>query len=53
MATEQYRVGSGTFLDVLNQQTASQQAESDYIKAVYDYHRAVVTLETAVGRSLR
>jgi outer membrane protein TolC len=53
LATEQYRVGSGTFLDVLNQQAASQQAEADYIRAVYDYHRSIVTLETAVGRSLR
>jgi outer membrane protein TolC len=53
LATEQYRVGSATFLDVLNAQAASQQADGDYIRAVYDYHRAIVTLETAVGRSLR
>lgn len=53
LATEQYRVGSATFLNVLDAQTVSQQAEGDYIRAVYDYHRAIVTLETAVGRSLR
>lgn len=53
LATEQYRVGSATFLNVLDAQTASQQAEGDYIRAVYDYHRAIVTLETAVGRPLR
>jgi outer membrane protein TolC len=53
LATEQYRVGSATFLNVLDAQAASQQAEGDYIRAVYDYHRAIVTLETAVGRSLR
>lgn len=53
LATEQYRVGSATFLNVLDAQTASQQADGDYIRAVYDYHRAIVTLETAVGRPLR
>jgi outer membrane protein TolC len=53
LATEQYRVGSATFLNVLDAQAASQQAEGDYIRAVYDYHRAIVTLETAVGRPLR
>ena len=53
LATEQYRVGSGTFLGVLDAQTVAQQAEADYVRAVYDYHRAIVLLETAVGRSLR
>ncbi len=53
LATEQYRVGSGTFLNVLDAQAAAQQAEADYIRAVYDYHRAIVLLETAVGRPLR
>jgi outer membrane protein TolC len=53
LATEQYRVGSATFLNVLDAQATSQQAEGDYIRAVYDYHRAIVTLETAVGRPLR
>lgn len=53
LATEQYRVGSGTFLNLLDAQAASQQAEADYIRAVYDYHRAIVQLETAVGRPLR
>lgn len=53
LATEQYRVGSATFLNVLDAQAAAQQAEADYIRAVYDYHRAIVSLETAVGRPLR
>ena len=53
LATEQYRVGSATFLNVLDAQTVAQQAEADYVRAVYDYHRAIVQLETAVGRSLR
>ncbi|HLB36066.1 MAG TPA: TolC family protein [Gemmatimonadales bacterium] len=53
LATEQYRVGSATFLNVLDAQAVAQQAEADYVRAVYDYHRAIVQLETAVGRSLR
>jgi outer membrane protein len=53
LATEQYRVGSGTFLNLLDAQATDQQAEFDYIRAVYDYHRAIVQLETAVGRPLR
>jgi outer membrane protein TolC len=53
LATEQYRVGSGTFLSLLDAQATAQQAEFDYIRAVYDYHRAIVQLETAVGRPLR
>jgi len=53
LATEQYRVGSATFLNVLDAQAVAQQAEADYVRAVYDYHRAIVLLETAVGRPLR
>jgi outer membrane protein len=53
LATEQYRVGSGTFLNLLSAQATAQQAEYAYIGAVYDYHRAIVQLETAVGRALR
>jgi outer membrane protein len=53
LATDRYRVGSGTFFELLDAQVASLQAETDYITAVYDYHRAVASLEAAVGRRLR
>jgi outer membrane protein TolC len=53
LATERYRVGSGTFFELLDAQLAAQQAEADYISAVYDYHRAIASLEAAVGRPLR
>ena len=53
LATERYRVGSGTFYELLDAQLTAQQAEADYISAVYEYHRAVASLEAAVGRSLR
>jgi outer membrane protein len=53
LATERYRVGSGTFFELLDAQVAAEQAEADYINAVYTYHRAIATLEAAVGRPLR
>jgi outer membrane protein len=53
LATERYRVGSGTFFELLDAQVAQLSAESEYVNAVYDYHKAVADLEAAVGRSLR
>lgn len=53
LATERYRVGSGTFFELLDAQVAAQRAEADYINAVYGYHRSVAALEAAVGRPLR
>ncbi len=53
LATERYRVGNGTFLDLLGARVASEQAEADYVTAVYDYHKAYAALENAVGRPLR
>jgi outer membrane protein TolC len=53
LATERYRVGSGTFFELLDAQVAGLQAESDYVNAIYDYHKARAALEAAVGRSLR
>ena len=53
LATERYRVGSGTFFDLLDAQVQALRAESEYVNAMYDYHKAVAVLEAAVGRSLR
>ncbi|HTR19839.1 MAG TPA: TolC family protein [Gemmatimonadales bacterium] len=53
LATERYKVGSGTFLEVTDAEYAALQAETDYIAAVFDYHRSLALLEQAVGRSLR
>jgi outer membrane protein TolC len=53
LATERYRVGSGTFFELLDAQLAAVRAEADYIGAVYGYHRSIATLENAVGRPLR
>jgi outer membrane protein len=53
LATERYRVGSGTFFELLDAQVAAQRAEADYVNAIYAYHRAIASLEAAVGRPLR
>jgi outer membrane protein len=53
LATDRYKVGSGTFFELLDAQVAALRAETEYIAAVYDYHRAVASLEAAVGRRLR
>jgi outer membrane protein len=53
LARERYRVGSGTFFELLDAQLVAQQAEADYVNAVYAYHRAIATLEAAVGQQLR
>jgi outer membrane protein len=53
LATERYRVGSGTFFELLDAQVAALRAETDYVGAVYDYHKGLAALEAAVGRPLR
>lgn len=53
LAQDRYRVGVGNSLEVTDGQTAVQQAESDYVTAVYSYHRAIAALEAAIGRTLR
>jgi outer membrane protein len=53
LAQDRYRLGSGTSLELSDAQNAVSQAETDYINAVYAYHRAFVALEAVVGRPLR
>ena len=53
LAQDRYRLGAATFLDLMDSQNAYARAESDRIRAVYEYHRAFAALESAVGRSLR
>lgn len=53
LATDRYRVGSGTFFELLDAQVAALRAETDYVNAIYDYHKALAALEAAVGRPLR
>jgi outer membrane protein len=53
LATDRYKVGSGTFFELLDAQVTALRAETDYISAVYDYHKAVAVLQAAVGQPLR
>ena len=53
LAQDRYRLGAGTSLEVSDAQNAVQQAEGDYVNAVYFYHKAIAALEAAVGRPLR
>ena len=53
LATERYRVGSGSIIELLNARVNSETAGTNYINAVYNYHKAIAALEQAVGRTLR
>lgn len=53
LATQRYRVGSGSYLELLDARVAAERAAADYVTAVYEYHRAIAALENAVGRPLR
>lgn len=50
---DQYAVGLATFVDLTTSRAAYAQAENDHINAVYNYQKAVASLESAVGRPLR
>jgi outer membrane protein len=53
LAQERYRVGLNSLVDLQAARADYQQAESDRIDAIYEYHRAFAALESAVGRPLR
>jgi outer membrane protein len=53
LAQERYRLGAGTFLELLDSRTLAAQAEVDRIEAVFGFHQALTQLEAAVGHSIR
>ena len=53
LATERYRVGSGSIIELLTARVTSETAGYNYITAVYNYHKDIAALEQAVGRTLR
>ena len=53
LATERYRVGSGSIIELLSARVDAETAATNYITAVYNYHKAIALLEQAVGRTLR
>lgn len=53
LAQERFRFGAASSVEVTDAQTNLAQAERDVIEAVYNFHKALATLETLVGRPLR
>ncbi len=53
LAQERYRLGGGSFLELLGAQSSLAAAERDYLNARYRFHGAVWALEAAVGERLR
>lgn len=53
LAREQYRVGSTSFVDLVDAETRKSQADRAYLSAVYEFHNALAALEAAVGTDLR
>jgi len=52
LAQERYQLGAGTFLELLDSQTLTAQAEVDQIDAVFSFYQSLTQLEAAVGRPL-
>jgi len=53
LAQDRYRLGSGNALEIADAQNGLQQAEGQYVNAIFVYHEAIVALEAAVGHALR
>lgn len=52
IAEGRYKVGIGNIIELTDAQTFMTHAEAEYVRSLYDYHRAIARLERAVGRSL-
>ncbi len=52
LAQQRYQLGAGTFLELLDSQTLTAQAEVDQIDAVFSFFQSLTQLEAAVGRPL-
>jgi outer membrane protein TolC len=46
-------VGLNTFVDVAQSRGDYERAENDRINSIFEYHKAVAALESAVGRPIR
>jgi outer membrane protein len=53
LATERFRFGAATSLEVTDAQTNLSQAEIEKIEAVYNFHRSLAALEALIGEQLR
>ena len=53
LAGERYRVGTISFIDLVEAETVKAQADRERVAAVFAYHDAVAALEAVVGTQLR
>jgi outer membrane protein len=53
LAEERYRVGLNSLVDLQQARSDYETAEAGRINAVFEFHRAFASLESAVGRPLR
>jgi len=53
LANERYRLGLASSIEVVDAQTNLAQAERDEITAIFDFHRAIASLEALVGAPIR
>ena len=53
LVRERYRVGVATFIELKDAETIKARADRAYLNALYTFHEAIASLETAAGRNLR
>jgi outer membrane protein len=53
LATERYRLGAGSIVELAQAQANRARANQAHLAALYSFHENLVALETAVGRPLR
>ncbi|MEZ4414170.1 MAG: TolC family protein [Gemmatimonadota bacterium] len=53
LAQEQYRIGSVSFIDLVEAETVRAQADRALVDAIFTYHENLASLESLVGTSLR
>lgn len=53
LALERYRVGTISFVDLVEAETVKAQADRARLAAIYTYHDAITNLEVVVGTELR
>lgn len=53
LAQERYRLGTASFLELLEAETIKARADRDRLAAIFSYHEALASLEALVGINLR
>ena len=53
LALERYRIGSISFIDLVEAETVKAEADRSRLTAIYGYHDAIAMLEAVVGSDLR